>query len=166
MANLNIANYNCITRDIAQFQLAEIGEPYDIVHCAGVLYHHPHPLQIMVALRQITREYLILTSAITQEVIENEQGRYQVPASGVIFIPAINNEERAILKAYWDNDINGKPIILGLIEPAFFNLNDFAPWWWLPTASALEAMCKVAGFKVLDKGLTWNNNALTILLGV
>jgi len=27
-------------------------------------------------------------------------------------------------------------------------------------------MCKVAGFKVLDKGLTWDNNFLTLLLGV
>lgn len=166
MASLNIVNYNCINRDIAQIQFAEISEPYDVVHCAGVLYHHPNPLQIMVALYHIARQHLILTSAITQEVIENERGRYQVPASGVIFIPAISDAERAILKAYWDNDINGKPIILGLSEPAVFNLNDFAPWWWLPTASALEAMCKVAGFKVLDKGLTWNNNALTLLLGV
>ncbi|NJK76261.1 MAG: hypothetical protein HC942_22535 [Microcoleus sp. SU_5_6] len=165
MASLNIANYNCINRDIAQIQLAEIGEPYDVVHCAGVLYHHPNPLQIMIALRQITREYLILTSAITQEVIENERGRYQVPASGVIFIPAITEAERIVLKAYWDVYTNGKPIF-GLIDPAVFDVNDFAPWWWLPTATALEAMCKVVGFKVLDKGLTWDNNAMTLLLAV
>jgi tetratricopeptide (TPR) repeat protein/2-polyprenyl-3-methyl-5-hydroxy-6-metoxy-1,4-benzoquinol methylase len=165
MASLNITTYNCISQDITQIQLAEIGEPYDVVHCAGVLYHHPHPLQILVALRQITREHLILTSAITQEVIDNEWGRYTIPASGVIFIPALDEAERAILTAYWQAYINGTPII-GLTEKAVFDINDFAPWWWLPTASALEAMCKVAGFKVLDKGLTWDNNALTLLLGV
>ena len=165
MTSLNIANYNCINRDITQIQLAEIGEPYDVVHCAGVLYHHPHPLQILTSLRQITGEYLILTSAITQEVIENERGRYEIPASGVIFIPALGEAERAILTAYWQQHTDGAPI-LGVIQKAVFDINDFGPWWWLPTASALESMCKVAGFKVLDKGLTWNNNALTLLLGV
>ncbi|MEG4801755.1 tetratricopeptide repeat protein [Microcoleus sp. ARI1-B5] len=165
MASLNIANYNCISRDITQIQLAEIGEPYGVVHCAGVLYHHPHPLQILMSLRQITGQYLILTSAITQELIENERGRYEIPASGVIFIPALGEAERAILTAYWQQYTYGTPI-LGVIEKAVFDINDFGPWWWLPTASALESMCKVAGFKVLDKGLTWYNNALTLLLGV
>ncbi|MEG4445167.1 tetratricopeptide repeat protein [Microcoleus sp. AT9_B5] len=165
MTSLNIANYNCINRDITQIQLAEIGNPYDVVHCAGVLYHHPHPLQILTSLRQITGEYLILTSAITQEVIENERGRYEIPASGVIFIPALGEAERAILTAYWQQHTDGSPI-LGVIQKAVFDINDFGPWWWLPTASALESMCKVAGFKVLDKGWTWNNNALTLLLGI
>ncbi|MEG4998139.1 tetratricopeptide repeat protein [Microcoleus sp. B4-D4] len=165
MASLNIANYNCISRDITQIQPAEIGEPYGVVHCAGVLYHHPHPLQILMSLRQITGQYLILTSAITQEVIENERGRYEIPASGVIFIPALSEAERSILAAYWQQYTYGTPI-LGVIEKAVFDINDFGPWWWLPTASALESMCKVAGFKVLNKGLTWYNNALTLLLEV
>ncbi len=165
MTSLNIANYHCINQDITQIQLADIGEPYDVVHCAGVLYHHPHPLQILVALRQITREHLIFTSAITQEVIENELGRYEIPASGVMFIPALDDAERAILTAYWRTYINNNALI-GITEKAVFDMNNFAACWWLPTATALEAMCKVAGFKVLDKGLTWNNNALTLLLEV
>ncbi|MEG4941212.1 tetratricopeptide repeat protein [Microcoleus sp. F4-D5] len=165
MASLNIANYNCISREITQIQLAEIGEPYDVVHCAGVLYHHAHPLQILISLRQITGEYLILTSAITQEVIENERGRYEIPASAVIFIPALDEAERAILSAYWQQHTGGAPIF-GVIQKAVFDINDFGPWWWLPTATALESMCKVAGFKVLDKALTWNNNAMTLLLGI
>ncbi|MEG4110760.1 MULTISPECIES: tetratricopeptide repeat protein [unclassified Microcoleus] len=165
MTSLNIANYHCINQDITQIQLADIGEPYDVVHCAGVLYHHPHPLQILVALRQITREHLIFTSAITQEVIENDLGRYEIPASGVMFIPALDDAERAILTAYWRTYINNNQLI-GITEKAVFDMNNFAACWWLPTATALEAMCKVAGFNVLDKGLTWDNNALTLLLGI
>ncbi|MEG4032608.1 tetratricopeptide repeat protein [Microcoleus sp. w1-18aA5] len=165
MTSLNIANYHCINQDITQIQLADIGEPYDVVHCAGVLYHHPHPLQILVALRQITREHLVFTSAITQEVIENELGRYELPPSGVMFIPALDDAERAILTAYWQLYINNNPLI-GITEKAVFDMNNFAACWWLPTATALEAMCEVAGFKVLDKGLTWSNNALTLLLGI
>jgi tetratricopeptide (TPR) repeat protein len=165
MTSLNIANYHCISQDITKIKLAEIGEAYDVVHCAGVLYHHAHPMQILVGLHQITGKHLILTSAITQQVIENEWGRYEIPASGVIFIPALDEAERAILTAYWQPYLYGSPII-GLTEKAVFDINDFGPWWWLPTASALEAMCKVAGFKVLDKGLTWDNNALTLLLGI
>ena len=165
MTSFNIANYHCINQDITQIQLADIGEPYDVVHCAGVLYHHPHPLQILVALRQITREHLIFTSAITQQVIENELGRYEIPASGVMFIPALDDAERAILTAYWRQYINNNQLI-GITEKAVFDMNNFAACWWLPTATALEAMCEVAGFNVLDKGLTWDNNALTLLLGI
>jgi hypothetical protein len=82
-----------------------------------------------------------------------------------MFVPALDDAERAILTAYWRPYINNNQLI-GITEKVVFDMNDYAPCWWVPTATALESMCKVAGFKVLDKGLTWNNNALTLLLGI
>ncbi|GAX43515.1 tRNA (mo5U34)-methyltransferase [Tolypothrix sp. NIES-4075] len=161
MKSLGIKDYHSISQDIGQIEPGVISNPFDIVHCSGVLYHHPNPMHLLATLRQITRQNLILTSSITQEVIENEKGCYQVPASGVIFVPALNNTEFNILKTYWEKfGVRAQ----GLTEKIVYNLNDFEPWWWLPTAFALARMCETAGFKVIDKGLMWNNNALTLLL--
>src|SRR2546430_14222575 len=40
----------------------QIGE-VDVVFCAGVLYHHPSPFDVLVALRRICRETLILRTS-------------------------------------------------------------------------------------------------------
>jgi hypothetical protein len=168
MVSLDIDKYHCLSLDICDIQIEEIGQPYDVVHCAGVLYHHPHPMQMLVALRKITGQYLVLTSAITQEVIENEKGRYEIPSSGVMFVPALNDSEREILTVYWEQFMIKERgmAVMGITQTADYNLNNFAPWWWLPTAHALRSMCEVAGFNVLDSGLTWHNNALSLLLSV
>src|SRR3954449_9271452 len=40
----------------------------DVVFCAGVLYHHPSPFDLLVALRRICRETLILRTATILEI--------------------------------------------------------------------------------------------------
>lgn len=164
MASFNITDYRCFVGDICQLQSEVIAAPFDIVHCGGVLYHHPHPMQVLVALHQITRSHLILTSAITQEVIENEEGRYQIPPSGVIFLPALNQKEANILRTYWNQFCAVPPI--GIAEKIAYHLNDFSAWWWLPTAAALKSMCEVAGFEILESESAWWGNTLTLLLQV
>ena len=164
MRDLGITEYRCISQDICSWELNNTIEPFDVVHCSGVLYHHANPMIMLESLYKITRCHLILTSAITQELIENEQGRYQIPPSSVIFVPSLNERERAILKTYWQN--TGVTVAYGITEKVTYNLEDFGPWWWLPTASAMRAMCEATGFKVIDSGLTWNNNAQTLLLSV
>jgi hypothetical protein len=163
MQSLGIEKYHRISRDVCDLRIGDIGQPYDVVHCSGVLYHHPNPMTLLIALRRILSQNLILTSAITQEVIENENGRYQIPPSGVLFVPALSDMERSILSTYWSKI---GVVAHGLTEKCTYNVADFGPWWWLPTAKALEAMCVAAGFKVVDRGLTWSNNACTLLLSV
>lgn len=105
----------------------------------------------------------MLTSSITQEIVENENGRYAIPPSGVMFVPALSDCEREILKRYWEGM---GAVAYGLTERIRYRLDDFGAWWWLPTAPALVAMCETAGFKVLDHGATWGKNALVLLLRV
>ncbi|GIK40755.1 MAG: hypothetical protein BroJett011_45880 [Chloroflexota bacterium] len=162
MHQLGVTEYKCVSTDICNPSLATLLQPFEVVHCAGVLYHHPNPMVMLVALRSITKQYLILSSVITQQVIKNEKGTYTIPPSGVVFVPALNDAERAILKVYWDKI----GAAFGLTEKYTYRLDDFAPWWWLPTAPALLAMCQAAGFKVLEHALIWNNDALTVLLEV
>ena len=163
MHDMGISEYQCISTDICNHNILEWVQPFEVVHCAGVLYHHPHPLLMINALKTITKEHLILTSAITQQTIENEKGKYTIPASGIIFVPALSEDERSILKVYWENK---GVVALGLTKDTRFNLDNFGPWWWLPTPHVLAEMCKIVGFKVLDSNLTWGGNGFALLLQV
>jgi hypothetical protein len=163
MGELGVARVREISRDICEIKDHDVLEPFDVVHCSGVLYHHPNPLAIIAALRRITRRHLVLTSAVTQTVIENECGRYEIPSSGVLFVPALSDTERAIMKAYWHKyGVSA----LGLTERCDYDVDEFAPWWWLPTPTAMTAMCLAAGFKLQDAGPTWDGNSYTLLLSV
>lgn len=163
MRRLGVAGYRTLSRDVCALRPGDVPEPFDVVHCSGVLYHHPNPMALLAALRSITAGHLILTTAITPETVVNRRGRYRVPPSGVIFVPALSEDEREVLAEHWRRVAPGA---LGIVAPASYDVADFGPWWWLPTAKAAAALCESAGFCVLDQGLTWRGHALTLLLEV
>jgi len=165
MESLSITDYKCISTDICDLKVKESIDVFDVVHCSGVLYHHPNPMLMLTKLHDITNKYLILTSAITQEVIENRKGRYTLPPSAVLFVPALSDEEREVLKVYWREDV-GIPVARGIIDKVPYFLTSHGPWWWLPTAQALLTMCEIVGFKIISHDLTWRGNAVTALLQV
>ena len=135
---------------------------FEVVHCSGVLYHMPDPLRFLAALRRLTREHLVLTSSITADLISNSAGSLRVPAGGALFIPGLTDAERAIVRADW------LPLVGenagGITCSCTWNVNDFGPWWWLPTITALKAMCEATGFSVLDGQTVWDDHAYTLLL--
>ena len=153
----------CVSSDVCALASISTALKYDVVHCSGVLYHHPNPIFLLEALRQITGQYLILTSAVTQEHIANEFGSYDVQPSGVIFVPALNPRERKILWKYWQEKA-GAGVCYGISEPVKWDSKDFGPWWWLPTRRAMLALAECVGFRVIESGDTWNGNAHTALL--
>jgi hypothetical protein len=138
---------------------------FDVVHCSGILYHIPDPIRFLVALRRITRGYLVLTSVVTATRVESEQGALELPQASALFIPALQKRERAILKSYWQRFVGDGAIGL-TCEAASWQPRDFAPWWWLPTVEALKMMCVAAGFDCQEGGYTWNDNAYVQLLAV
>ncbi|MBN2447275.1 MAG: methyltransferase domain-containing protein [Phycisphaerae bacterium] len=159
LRELNVPPCNCIAAEISE--VSDV--TFDVVHCSGVLYHHPNPLAVLLDLRRMTCEYLVLTSAITQEVIANEAGEYRLPSSGVMFVPALSEAERAVVARYWKS--MGAEAY-GITIDVKYRPDEFAPWWWLPTATALRSMCETCGFAVEDADHTWNRNAYTLLLRV
>lgn len=75
---LGIDNANFQVRDI--WEQVQQPESYDLVMCAGGLYHLREPNQLLAALRPITKGYLVIQSAIT---LETEADDYFVsPAPG------------------------------------------------------------------------------------
>ena len=165
LASLGIGGCECISSDVCALVASGTAPQFEVVHCSGVLYHHPNPIWFLEALRRITTRHLILTSAVTQETISNDLGTYRVPPSGAIFVPALDQHERSILSKYW-LDKAGVGACFGITEAVRWDTRDFGPWWWLPTPRAMLAMAECVGFRVLDSGPTWNGNAHTAILEV
>jgi hypothetical protein len=110
----------------------------DVVLCAGVLYHHPSPFDLLVALRRICRETLILRTAAIPEV----RG---LPNAAVYF-PFMPPEARRM----WTLRSLGVPQQLGITNP--FDPNDgYGNWFWGLTPSCLVALVQTAGFSVVHR---------------
>lgn len=164
LSALGVPQCTCISGDICDLA-GEAMPKYEVVHCSGVLYHHPNPLLLFESLRRVTGHHLILTSAVTQEVVTTEIGSFRIPSSGAIFIPALEAQDRAILWKYWQENA-GVTVCHGISEPVKWDLRELGPWWWLFTPRVMLAMATSVGFRVLDAGPTWNGNAHTALLEV
>jgi hypothetical protein len=163
MQQRGIQNVRSISRNILDTATDPSQDTYDVVHCSGVLYHLPDPLRLVEALRNITREHLVLTSAITAERVKNEHGTLEIPTSGALFVPALSGRERAILRAHWSKSL-GEGAIGLTTDFSAWDTENFGPWWWLPTRQTLRSMCATAGFNVLDDALFWNDNFLVLFL--
>jgi len=163
--SLNLPDVQCISSDV--LRLAEIAPApqFDVVHCSGVLYHVPDPIRFLVALKKLTRRHLILNSLVTGTNIKSDMGSLKVPDGAALFVPALSDQERAIIKSYWQPFV-GDAAIGVTTGNETWSIDDFGPWWWLPTVEALRAMCRVAGFYDEDGAYFWNNNAYVLLLRV
>jgi hypothetical protein len=162
---LRLPTVRCISDDVLLLAEAASCPQFDVVHCAGVLYHVPDPLRFLRALRKMTREFLVLTSVVTATRVQNEYGELRLPAAAALFLPALQAQEGAIVRAYWCRFV-GEGALGVTREVTTWRLDDYAPWWWLPTVEALQAMCRAAGFVQQDGGYFWNNNASVQLLSV
>ncbi len=114
---------------------------FDIVWCAGILYHTPNPYLQLENLRLITRERLLLGTALIPEVPGIEQA--------CVFYPGISEgSRREYARVYGD----AAPCFLGASAPFDYTpLMGYANFWWGITPSALRAMLEVARFKVMDE---------------
>ena len=121
--------------DITRLEtLDEIGEA-DVVFCAGVLYHHPSPFDLLVALRRICRDTLILRTSTIPEV----RG---LPNAAVYF-PMLDENAREL----WNLKRLGLLHQAG-ISNAFQPSEGYGNWFWGLTPSCLESLLKTAGFRV------------------
>jgi SAM-dependent methyltransferase len=162
--SLGVVKVECIVQDIQKW--AETDPPqYDVVHCSGVIYHIPNPIRALAALRKMTREFLILTSAVISTHVASDEGILVIPESAILFIPALRERELDIVKSYWERFVGEGA--LGLTRPLDeWKDWNYGAWWWLFTVNSLKSMCRVSGFDFVDGSYTWNNNAYTQLLRV
>jgi SAM-dependent methyltransferase len=126
-----------------EFLLGDAGAPEtinrigtaDVVFCAGVLYHHPSPFDLLVALRRICRETLILRTSTIPEI----RG---LPNAAVYF-PRLDARDRRL----WNLSSLGLLHQEG-ISNAFSPEQGYGNWFWGLTPSCLVSLLETAGFKV------------------
>jgi hypothetical protein len=114
--------------------LARVGE-VDVVFCAGVLYHHPSPFDILVALRQICRETLILRTSTIPEI--------DGLPNAAVFFPMLDAQAREL----WNLrrlGLRRQAGITGEFQPA----DGYGNWFWGLTPSCVISLLKTAGFRV------------------
>ena len=110
---------------------------HDVVWCSGVLYHSPNPVTTLRRLRELTGERLILQTTCVPELPGVRQG--------MVFYPGLEESERS-LYGMWGPEARRS------IGPVEGWDDEFGPWWWGITPSALRAMMRSAGLEA-DRGM-------------
>ncbi len=162
---LGLPEVQCISANALTFANTSPVGSFDVVHCSGVLYHMPEPMSLLQALRKISRKHLVLASSVTGTSVRSKEGVLQVPPGAALFIPGLQARERAIIKSYWRPFVGDTALGLTREVPSW-RIDDYGPWWWLPTVDALKAMCEAAGFRFEEGAYLWNDNAYVLLLSV
>jgi hypothetical protein len=114
--------------------VAAVG-PHDVVFCAGVLYHHPSPFDLLTALRQLCRTTLILRTSTIPEV--------EGLPNAAVFFPMLGDSARET----WNLKRLGLPHQEGISNP-FQAAQGYGNWIWGLSPSCLRSMLQVAGFQV------------------
>jgi 2-polyprenyl-3-methyl-5-hydroxy-6-metoxy-1,4-benzoquinol methylase len=107
----------------------------DVVFCAGVLYHHPSPFDVLVALRRICGARLILRTSTIPEI--------DGMPNAAVFYPMLPDRVRRRWNLTSLGLLNQKGIA-NRFDPA----DGYGNWFWGLTPSCLTSMLRVAGFEV------------------
>lgn len=126
-----------------EFILGDAGHPetiarigvVDVVFCAGVLYHHPSPFDLLVALRRICGETLILRTSTIPEI-------GGLP-NGAVYFPMLLPEDRQL----WNLSGLGLLRQVGITD-GFDSNEGYGNWFWGLTPSCLASLLETAGFEV------------------
>ncbi len=132
---------------------------YDVVHCAGVLYHCPHPLYTVFQLGTITKSILILGSTVIPRVIKNTAGEIAVERGSSLFVPAMDDYQRNVVTQFYKEV--GASTMYGINPPLNdgWSLDNYVPWWHLFTADCIIGLLKVCGLTVEDFCDDWGGRA-------
>jgi hypothetical protein len=107
----------------------------DVVFCAGVLYHHPSPFDLLVALRRMCGRTLILRTSTIPEI--SGLGNFAV------YFPMLEPRGRRL----WDLrslGAGGQVSITDGFEPD----QGYGNWFWGLTPDCLSSLLRTAGFRV------------------
>jgi hypothetical protein len=127
----------------AEFVLGDCTDPetiarvgvVDVVFCAGVLYHHPSPFDLLVALRRMCGSLLILRTSTIPEI--------RGLPNAAVFWPYLAPDARRL----WDLRSLGLVRQVG-ITGGFEPDQGYGNWFWGLTPSCLVSLLRTAGFAV------------------
>jgi SAM-dependent methyltransferase len=114
--------------------IARVGEA-DVVFCAGVLYHHPSPFDLLVALRHMCRHKLILRTYTIPEIAGL--------ANAAVYFPLLEPEDRLL----WELSSLGVSRMIGITDE-FQPQAGYGNYLWGLTPSCLVSLLRTAGFSI------------------
>jgi hypothetical protein len=107
----------------------------EVVFCAGVLYHHPSPFDLLVALRRMCGQTLILRTSTIPEI--------DGLPNAAVYYPMLDEKARRL----WNLSSLGVPRQVGITD-GFEPDEGYGNFFWGLTPSCLISMLKTAGFEV------------------
>jgi len=129
---------------------------YDVVHCAGVIYHCPNPLYTISQLSKVTSKIFILGTIVIQPHIKNSKGEMVIEAGGGLFVPALNDRQREVVATFFREV--GASEMFGIdppIEKKEWSLDNYSPWWWLFTPDCVPGLLAACGFTLESTYSEW-----------
>jgi tRNA (mo5U34)-methyltransferase len=120
-------------RKLSVYDVAELGERFDVVLFMGVLYHLRHPLLAL----DLIREHVARDMMLFQTMQQGSADVLLVPEDHPFHIPGTANPP-----GFFDNPAYPK---LHFIERSF--AHDWTNWW-APNAACSQAMLRAAGFSI------------------
>jgi len=115
-------------RELDVYQLAQLGEKFDLVLFMGVLYHLRHPLLALDLLEHVVADTLVFQSLM-------RGSRDALPVA-----PDYPFQETAVF------DAPGYPAMY-FVEGSY---SHDPTNWWIPNRACCEAMLRSAGFTIVD----------------
>jgi len=109
---------------------------HDVVWCSGLVYHAPHPLLSIEALRELTGNLLLIASETMPEVPGIPQA--------CVFYPGLSESARRAHASARPGEHTG-------LTTPFDPERGYANWYWGISRSALRAMVKCTGFEVIEE---------------
>lgn len=116
-------------RNMSVYDVAQLGEKFDVVIFMGVLYHLRHPLLALDLLYEnVVKDLLIFQSMQRGSTeVEPVKGDYD----------------------FWETDIFDRPAFphMYFIEQRYSN---DPTNWWIPNRACMEAMLRSSGFQIVE----------------
>jgi hypothetical protein len=117
----------------------ELGS-FDVVWCSGVVYHSPHPLLQLQAIRRMTHGTAVVGSLVLPELPGIEQA--------CVLYPGCSPAAQAVFAGAF----GGPGRFPGMSAPFDESpLMAYANMWWGITPSALRSMLRYSGFDVVEE---------------
>lgn len=116
-------------RQMSVFEVAELGERFDVVLFMGVLYHLRHPLLALDLLHEHVVKDLLVFQSMLRGSTEVEPLENDYP--------------------FWEMDIFDRPGFprMYFIEKRY---SQDPTNWWIPNRACMEAMLRSSGFEIMD----------------
>jgi SAM-dependent methyltransferase len=154
--------FKAVHADASAADFVERVGAFDIVHSAGVIYHLHSPIDYLINLRRITREYLIFSSATVPDKILYEGREIDLGGGRFLSTHGLDPEQKEIVDGHFA--ALGLNTIVSAAENLLLpdGMPDYGPWWWLFTAESLRRLLSMAGFDVLATA-SWQGRADSFL---